>query len=630
LIKKIGVLFLSGAICLATVGLALAMEYKEAPILRTKVAAGELPPVEKRLPEEPLVVEPVEEIGQYGGVWRRVHMGSIDRGGMLPLIDEPLICWTMDFTKLVPNVVKGWKFSEDGKSITLYLRKGMKWSDGALFTTDDFVFYWNDILLNEKITPTVTSKLKSGGEPGKIKKIDDYTFKLSFVEPYGMLPETFAGYWGPIIYAPKHYLKQFHSKYTSMDEIEKMMKKEGFTYWVDLFSAKNTQCDNPELPVIMAWYPLDRIDVPVQRWTRNPYYYKVDTEGNQLPYIDKIERTLMSDLETIVLKCIAGDVDFYARRLTGVENYPIVMQNREKGEYRVFLSLNVGSNLNPVYFNFFHEDPVLRKLFWDKQFRVALSIAINREEINQLLFKGVATPAQPGPGPGTPWYEERFCNYYIEYDPEKANKLLDEIGLKWDKNHEYRLRPDGKRLRIVNSVFTRLSSDVPEMELIKEYWKKIGIEAVVKPTGRELWVTQVQACKHDIASYLGNMGFGGAPPLTRPEVFPTSTSSYWAPMWGLWFSSGGKSGEEPPADVKRLIEIYKEVPKEISLEKRIELQKEALAIHEKNLWMVGIVREPDQGRFHIAKNNLGNVPSVKIRLSVDIPTGFPAQLFFKK
>lgn len=628
--RKLVGIFLSGVVSLGIVATSFALEYKEAPVLRTKVAAGELPAVEERLPEEPLVVEPAEEIGEYGGTWRRVYIDA-DRGGMKDLISEPLVRWTVNLDKIVPNTVKGWEFGEDAKSITFYLRKGMKWSDGAPFTADDFVFYWNNILLNKELNPVVSTKLTIEGEPGTIKKIDDYTFRLSFSASYGMIVEVFANRGFPRIYAPEHYLREFHPQYTSMDKIEKMMKKEGYTLWTDLFSTKNTREGNPELPVIEAWYPLNEFGKPIQMWTRNPYYWKVDTEGNQLPYIDGIARTLVSDSEMIVLKSIAGDVDFYARRIESVRNYPIVMENREKGDYRVILGANIGSNIDTIYLNLSHKDPVLRKLFRDKRFRIALSIAINREDINQLLFAGVATPAQPSPSPGTPWYEERFSNSYIEYNPEEANKLLDEIGLKWDKNHEYRLRSDGKRLRFVNTVFKRLTTDVPQMELVNEYWKKIGIEAVVKPMGPALWYTQIRAAEHDVASILGNFGFAGSPPISRPEPFPV-TASYWAaPMWGLWYSSGGKSGEEPPAAAKRLIEIYEEVPKEMSLEKRIALQKEALEIHRENLWMIGTVREPDQNRFFIAKNNLRNVPTpTKTRLSSAVTTGYASQLFFKK
>jgi len=607
LIKKIGVLFLSGVICIATAGLALAIEYNEAPMLRTQVAAGELPPVEERLPEEPAIVKPIEKIGVYGDTWRMVHMGAVDLAAGGYLMSEPLAIWNIDFTRIMPVVVKGWKFSEDAKSITFYLRKGMKWSDGAPFTANDFVFYWNDILLNKGITPIIPANLRVGGEPGKIEKIDDYTFKLSFTKPYGMIIETFADRFGPKIYAPKHYLKQFHPKYTPMDEIKKIMKNEGFTVWNDLFLDRNTRHNNPKLPVIEAWYPLDKIDKPIQRWVRNPYYWKVDTKGNQLPYIDKLQFTLVSDAQGIVLKAAAGDIDLQWRRINFAD-YTFLMQNRKKGNYQIQEILLAGTNFGTLYLNFFHKDLILRKLFRDKRFRIALSIAINRNEMNELLFKGLATPAQPFPQPGTPWYVEEYCKEYTQYDPKKANELLDQIGLKKRDSENYRLRPDGKRLEFVISVFTPWPPEnVEGMELVKEYWENIGIKTVVKPVDRALWCARVQACEHDVASYAANMGFAGIPPATCTDVVPTSAFSYWAPMWGIWVGSNGKSGEEPPVDIKRLMEIYYKISEESSTKKRIELNKETLAIHAKNLWMIGIVRQPRYAEFIVKSNRFRNV-----------------------
>jgi len=643
MIKKLAVIFLSGAICLWGVIPVLAAQYidlstckigsikvekfNEAPMLRVKVAAGELPSVEKRLPEEPLVVKPVEEIGQYGGVWRLVHMGTVDIGGRAYHLNEHLVCWNSDFTGFIPNVAKSWEFSKDGKNITFYLRKGMKWSDGVPFTADDFVFWYKDIILNNDLNPLKPGWLKIGGELGKLEKIDNYTIRFSFAEPYGTILEQLAGTWN-IPYAPEHYLKQFHPKYTSMDKIKEMMKKEGFTLWIDLFSAKNQHFNNPGCPQIDAWIPLDEVDKPIQRWVRNPYYWKVDTQGNQLPYIDKIERTLLSNRETILLKALAGDVDFYSRRVAGLKNYPIIMQNREKGDYRVIPTLSPGTNYCTIFLNLFHKDPVLHKLFRDKRFRVALSVAINREEINGLLFRGMGTPAQPFPGPGTPWYVKKFFKEYTEYDPQKANKLLDEIGLTKRGAEGYRLRADGKRLKFVIYAFTPWPEEnVEAMELVKGYWKDVGIQVVVKPTDRGLWVTRVTACEHDAASYAANMGFPGAPPIVRVESFPLANTSYWAPMWGVWFSTAGKSGKEPPQEVKRLMELRSEITKEPSIEKRIELTKEALAIHAENLWMIGIICPPTVGDFKIAKNNFRNVPEVPLG---ENQSPYACQYFIKK
>lgn len=610
MIRKLTVVFLSGLMCLITVASVLAMEYKEAPMLRVKVAAGELPPVKERLPKEPLVIEPVEEIGQYGGVWR-----GVSRGNYTPIFrklwTENLVCLSSDFKEVLPNIAKGWKFSEEVRSITFFLRKGIKWSDGASFTADDCVFYWNDIILNKDIYPITPSIFVVGGEPGRIEKIDDYTFKLSFVEPYGMILENLITCWYEL-YAPKHYLKQFHPKYTSMDKLKKLMEKEKFDRWTDLFMSKFEHFNNPESPQIDAWIPQNTNDQPIQIFTRNPYYWKIDTKGNQLPYIDESRWTTGLNPEAVVLKVIAGEIDCLGQGLwQDMERYSFLMQNREKGDYRIILFLPVGTNNGTLTLNFFHKDPVIRKLFRDKQFRIALSISINRDEINEFFFKGMGIPSQAFPPPGLPWYEERFCKAYTEYNPEKANKILDEIGLAKRNAENYRLWPDKKEeLKFV--LLT--SSDWPHMaeisDLIKGYLKRIGIRVVVKPLGSQLLTTRIQSGDYDIMCTTENLGFVGAHPVTRFSLFPMSELSHWAKEWVLWFTSEGKEGEEPPADVKRLMEIRKQIIKEGDKRKRIELVKEALSIHAENLWEIGVVTEPLETLFGIAKNNFRNVPKV--------------------
>ena len=630
MIRKIEVTFLSVVICLATVASALAMEYKEAPMLRTKVAAGKLPPVEERLPEEPLVVKPVEEIGQYGGVWRQVHGGMSDLGQNNYIMVEHLVRFSPDFKQILPNLVKSFKQSEDGKSVTFLLRKGMKWSDGAPFTADDFMFWWNDIILNDELTPTKSSAFKIGGELMKMEKLNDYTIKLIFSKPYGAYIESIAGMWAPdIMYAPKHYLRQFHPKYTPMEEIKKEMKKEGFTRWIDLFGAKNRHFNNPGCPQIDAWIPLNTIDKPIQILHRNPYYWKVDTEGNQLPYIDEVQRTLIPNIEAMLLKAIAGEVDFQTRRIESLKNYPLVKENEKKGNYRVIQFKTLGTNIGTMFLNYFSKDPILRKLFWDKRFRVALSIALDRNEINELLFKGIATSAQGTPPPGSAWYDEQIANLYTEYDPKRANELLDEIGLKWDKNHEYRLRPDGKRLRLIMNPFTPFpeeSTDISEL-CKRKYWKDIGIEVAVKPLDRALWFPRIKACEHEVALYALNTGWPGHLPLNN-QVFPLDFSYLTAPMWGLWFASEGKSGEEPPAEVKRMLEIYNESLETTSLEKRNNLIKEAFKISGENLLNIGVMRQPVIGRFFIAKNNFRNVREDS--MSGELSYYQPSTFFLKK
>jgi len=592
-------------------------KYNEAPMLAEKVAAGELPPVDERLPKEPLVVEPME-IGKYGGVWRQLHMGTVDRWQNSYLLREPLGRHTPDYGQIRPDLAKSWEWSDDGKTITFHLREGMKWSDGEPFTVDDIMFYYEDIVMNDELSPTKPSRLKRAGEVGLFEKVDDYTFRITFAEPYGAFEEFLPGL---ILWYPKHYLKEYHPNYVDQEELEAKVGESDFDTWVDLFNAKTEWFNNPGTPDILAWVPTNTVDQPVQVFERNPYYWKVDTAGNQLPYLDGIERTLLPDAEAILLKAIAGDADFQSRRVGGIANVPVVMENREKGDYQVFLTKNVGSNYGAIFFNYQHKDPVLKELFNNKDFRVALSIAIDRDEINALLFKGQATPGNVTASVDSPWYREELGKMYAEYDPDRANQILDDLGLTERDEEGFRLRPDGKRLSMVNQVFTPWPPEnVDIQELVKGYWKAIGVEMIVKPTERQLWVAVNDSMDFDIMSYIANHGWPGNPPITRP-MFAVNANEDWAVGWSLWIASEGKEGEEPPEEVKELAALYDRILGETDPEKRNEMYVEALRIQAENLWMIGVVGEPAIGRFGIIKNNVHNIP-------IDEPVGWEPTIVY--
>lgn len=650
MIRKLMLVLLSGAICLVGMSAALAqetqiyelkeyeqltgrkMEFQEAPMLRTKVAVGELPPVEERLPEEPLVIKPCEEIGQYGGTLRLISQEGNYNNHNMTFGYEFLASYSPDMSKIYPNVLKGWKVSEDAKKFTLYLRKGMRWSDGVPFTADDIVFYFEDVALNKDLFPAPPSRFVIGGEAGVVRKIDDYTLEISFKEPYGSFIETLCR-WRPNAYLPKHFLKQFHPEYTPMDEIEKAVKKEGFNTWVGLFQSKmGGMFDSwgiPERPVLTFWVAQNSLDKPVQMLVRNPYYWKVDTEGNQLPYIDRVERYLINDYEAQLLKTLAGEIDFQWSLVWGaLKNHPIVMENRGKGDYRLMRFWWPPDNRGAVRFNMSHNDSTLKNLFNDRRFRIALSVAINREEINELIFEGQGEPSHPTPMSGPPFYGEKLFKNYLEYDPKLANQLLDEIGLvtKRDKKG-YRLRPDGERLRMVNSVVTYWSEDQEITELYKEYWKAIGIEVVNKPMALGMVTAVHRSLDFDIITYSTSVGGRPMNPLWRGVYFPLDAGFAIASQWGLWFATGGEKGDEPPEDLKRMMKIRDEAIRESNEEKRIVLTLEAFEILEENLWMIGAMNSSPMANYWVTQNSLRNVPEYSC---CNFVSEVPAQLFIKE
>ena len=628
MIKKIGVLLLSGVICLGMVASSLAMEYKEAPILRTKVAAGELPPVEERLPEEPLVVKPLEEVGQYGGTLHRAWLGSADIPCYSLLLYDPLVRWDRKVKKIIPNVAKSWEFSEDGKTLTFYLRKGIKWSDGAPFTADD-VLCWYEIIKNDEITPVKPSWMMVGGELAKVEKVDDYTVKYSMAKPYAFALMKFArGGWDGVWPAqcPAHYLRNFLPPYTSVEKLNKLAKEKGFEAWHQMFTTQIMTLQNPELPVIKAWKVITEIGSPRLVAERNPYYWKVDPEGNQLPYIDRVVLEFVERREIITMKALAGELDMQGRHVSmGGANWPLFLENAEKGNYRFVKSWGIdGSAAFCCYCNQNCKDPVMGPLLRDVRFRIALSLAINRQEVNEIVYTGTAELRQATLNANSPYFKEEWAKAYANYDPEKANQILDEMGL--TKKGEWRVGPDGKPLTLVLEAFGTSGSRVDAAELVAEHWKEIGIKVITKPEERSLWLNRMRAGEHQVSLYAIT---GGFEPLLSPWWWIPLGTNYWAPLCATWYNSGGKGGEKPWGDIAKLYPLYEEAIVTTDFEKRKELVQKIFDLHAKNIWIIGITQYAPG--YRLVKKNFRNVPELPVSNdSGGIGVANPEQFFFKK
>ncbi|NLA52481.1 MAG: ABC transporter substrate-binding protein, partial [Alcaligenaceae bacterium] len=450
-------------------------EFSEAPMLAEKVKAGELPAVEERLPKQPKVTNemPPElleyEIGRYGGVLRTVtHSVNWDADVFVicnePLINTPGILGE-EFT---PNVLRDYEVSQDQKEFTFYLREGLKWSDGHPVTTEDIRFTYEDVLLNEELTPVFPNYLKSGnkadGTPMKLDIIDDYTFKISFDEPYGgfLVELAIQGWRGYTdLLKPKHYLQQFHPKYTPEEELKKLIEEHEYETWVQLFGFKDitnwelTREEAIGFPVLYPWM-LVSVQEGVYTFERNPYYFKVDPAGNQLPYIDKIVSTQVQDAEMAVMKQIAGEVDF-ARETMAMTKIPLYKENEKNGYTTYMAKMHVTPT--DIFLNLTYEDPVWRQVVRDVRFRQALNYAIDKEEIIDSIYYGFAEASQMIPS---------------EYDPDKANQLLDEMGLDKRDAQGFRLGPDGKRFTINFEIQNVAPDIVPFTELIVEFWLNVG------------------------------------------------------------------------------------------------------------------------------------------------------------
>jgi peptide/nickel transport system substrate-binding protein len=608
-------------------------KYKEAPMLAELVKAGKLPPVEERLPKRPKVMNVWKEIGQYGGTIRIAHIGW--SCGLWQANREPLMETYPYFTdKVSPNILEKLDMSKDGKVFTFHLREGMKWSDGEPVTTEDVRFTWEDVILNKDITPYFPAWLTVEGGKPTLEIVDKYTFVLKFPSPYGSFPLVLHGYDQHATFLlPSHYLKKFHVKYTSLQELQPLIKKEGYepNEWWKLFNKKvdgtivwNIQTADIGAPTLSPWVVKERPSVNVVILERNPYYWKVDKAGNQLPYIDRIRMEQVTDAKMITTKIISGEenLDRINTSLTELALYK--QYEKEKG-YRVVIMDSEVDTWVQYFPNLTCKDPVLRKILNDVRFRQALSLAINRDEINKTIFLGLGKPGQASLRKGSRYGKDSDDEVFIEYNPDKANKLLDEMGLDKRDKDGFRLRPDGKRLTLPIEYFEVNRYVGPVTEMVVQYWRAIGIEATMKLIDSTLWYQRYAANETVMSVWHACHATDDVFPV-NPFWFVPYTSPSWAPAWQQWYTSGGKEGEEPPKEIKELYKWYKIMITTTDPAQRIKAGQYITRTQAKNLYRIGVGSCPSVA---IVGANMGNVPDDPSVPSLWL-TWNAEQLFFRQ
>ncbi len=602
-------------------------KFQEAPALADLVKAGKLPPVEQRLPTDLLVIKPLREIGKYGGTWRRAFLGPGDgeNGNRIRSGDKPLF-WDVTGTKLMPQVAKAYEISADGKRTTLFLRKGMKWSDGTPFTADDFVFWYDDMYQNKEVAPSASPNMTPGGKPGRVVKVDETTVAIEFDVPHFLFPAMLGGdtqvgggqsrmqseglAFG--LYAPAHYLKQFLPKYTPVETLNAQAKAAGYANWVQYFKFKSDWRLNVDLPTIAAWKMTQPINTQIWMLERNPYFYEVDTAGNQLPYIDRVQLTLAENPEVVNLRAIAGEYDVQ-ERFIDIAKLPVFLENAERGKYKYRLDLGFNGSDSQLVFNMsFKADPEIAKWFAVADFRRALSIAIDRDQLNETFWLGIGTPGSGVPSevvpesPGKEWIAK-----WSNFDPKKANAMLDSVGLTKKDREGYRLRTDnGERLRIQIDVAQTLNPTWPQqVEMVIQQWRAVGIAADLKLLERTLFFTRVRNDQHQVSifSNSGSESLYLFPTLALP-VDPAG--SLMGTAWSLYFISNGTQGTKPddPA-MLRAFDLMRDAPT-MPEQQRNEMAQEIWRLIADAKWQIGLVGQaPGSQGNRIVSDKLGNIPA---------------------
>ncbi|MCC6175789.1 MAG: ABC transporter substrate-binding protein [Chloroflexi bacterium] len=599
--------------------------FKEAPQLAELVKAGKLPPVQERIGQDPLVIKPLHETGTYGGVLRRGFTGPGDRyNGIRLAAHDHVLYFDYTMNELTPNVARDWKISDDGKVTTISLRRGMRWSDGHPLTADDFVFWYEDMHLNKELNPTPPNDLSIGGEMGKVEKVDDLTVRYTFSAPYFLYPEVIAGNWASASHSnygriasggfgPAHYLKQFHPKYASKDELDRRVAEAQVDNWVLLLKLKNTWESNADLPVITPWKTVTPINTPQWVLERNPYFYGVDTDGNQLPYIDRVVMTLGENLEVINLRAISGEFDMQARHID-MQKLPALLENRQKGDYSIRLDPGDFGSSAQIRVNMSYEaDPEIARLFESVEFRRALALGIDRDQINEAIFLGLGTPSSVVPADDNMYSPgPEYRTLWATSDVAQANQLLDKVGLTQKDSEGLRQRTDGKgRLRL--DMMTWGGQFVPYTqiaEMVRQQWRRIGIDVVVQETERSLG--ERRNANNETQLFMWDNGgterlFG-----TPGNTFAAEPNSSYGPLYGQWFTTNGARGKEPPPRMKEMMEKWRRgfgVPQP----ERIALGKEIWKIMAEEVWAIGLIGlSPAVSGIRVVKNKLRNVPEREI------------------
>jgi peptide/nickel transport system substrate-binding protein len=532
-------------------------ELQETPLFKQDVASGKLSGVNERLPSDPEIAEP-ETIGNPGGELRLLMGGPKDTRLMVVYGYARLVGYTPAL-KLVPDILTSLDV-QDGRIFTLHLRPGHKWSDGHPFTSEDFRYWFEDVAQNTQLSPSgLPVSMMVQSEVPRFEVLDDATIRYAWTRPNPLFLPNLAGADPLYIYCPSHYLKQFHEKFADKVALEALVKKYNQRNWAALHAKMDTMYrnDNPNLPSLEPW--VLKTKPPSERFIfeRNPYYYRVDEAGNQLPYIDRVIMSIV-DSKIIPAKTGAGESDLQARYLR-FDNYTFLKDGEEVNKYKVRLwRTGPGSQL-ALYPNLNVNDETWRILVRDLRFRRALSLAVNRHEINQAIYFGLAMEGQNTVLPQSPLYEPEYRSAWANFDLPEANRLLDSIGLTARDSDGMRLLPDHRPMEIIveNSGESTEQSDV--LELIRDSWRGIGVRLFARPLQLTLFRRRVFSGETLMSINKGIENGLATAAMSPWEFAPTSQQQLQWPQWGQYYETKGKAGEAPNLpSATRLKELYED------------------------------------------------------------------------
>jgi len=580
----------------------------DSPFLASRVQSGELQPVDERLPDNPSVAElrPDSEPGRHGGDLRML-MGKTKDIRLLTVYGYARLVGYNTRFELVPDILESYEVRE-GREFTLTLRPGHKWSDGQPLTSEDFRYYWDDVANDEDLAPFGPPRVLMVEEkPPIVEFPDERTIRYTWHKPNPNFLSALAGAGPLFIYRPAHYLKQFHERYADPEELKQRVRKAGSRNWAGLHNRLDNQytLDNPDLPILQPWHPVTPPPSDRFIFERNPYFHRVDQNGLQLPYIDRVIVNI-ADKDLVPAKTGAGDTDLQARYLR-FDNYTFLKESEKRNDYTVRLWKRGTGNQVAMYPNLNVNDPVWRELVRDVRFRRALSLAIDRTEINQIIYFGLAEESNNTVRPESPVFKPELQVKWASFDPKRANDLLDQMGLTNRNSQGIRVLPDGRSMEIIVDTAGESTEETDVLELIRESWADVGIKLFTKPSQREIFRNRVFAGDSLMSVWSGLDNGIPTADMAPTELAPTSQVHLQWPKWGQYYETNGEVGEPPDLpeaiELLRLMEAWNSSAES---DERARIWGEMLAIHADQVYTIGTVSgvlQPVE-----VSNRLRNVP----------------------
>jgi peptide/nickel transport system substrate-binding protein len=578
----------------------------ETEALRSDVSAGKLPPIGQRIPATPVLSEYNKDIlsaGKQGGTLRMLIASARDVRMLYVFGYARLVTYDRNL-KIVPDILESVDV-EDGRVFTLKLRKGHRWSDGHPFTTEDFRYFWEDVALNKALSPTGPPiDLLVDGQPPVVEVLDSLTVRYSWPKPNPDFLPRLAGASPLLIYRPAHFLKKYHEKYGARERRDDGRKKR--RTWASEHNKVDAmyRFDNPDQPTLQPW--MNTVRPPADRFValRNPYFHRIDQDGHQLPYIDRVEMVIVDD-KLIPAKTGTGESDLQARGLR-FGDYTFLKRNEARNQFRTLLWRSGKGTQFGLFPNLNVNDPVWRSLLRDVRFRRALSLAIDRSLINQVLYFGLAMEGNNTVLAESPLFKSEYRTAWARYDKKAARALLDELGLKKGVDGIRKL-PDGRPLEIIVETAGESTEQIDILELIRETWREVGIKIFVKPTQRDSFRKRVFSGETMMAVWTGLENAIPSEDMSPDDLAPVSQQQLQWPKFGQYYETQGRLGTAPDMpEAAELLKLYAAWRNAANADERTRIWHRMLKIHAEQQFVIGTVSGVPQPV--VARTNLMNVP----------------------